>query len=149
MEYLFRGQSSHYRKLTVVKCIYNMYTTMSTRARISSITRSFFQVTRSAYLCTIIFSHLPKKESWGDRTEINSDIISSRIAIFRWRIVEADARDARDISRRYDSVNLIPYRAQRDTAIYHCSMFRVTETFMDVVRAAAYYLPRILLFNTV
>lgn len=26
-------------------------------------------------------------------------------------------------------------------------MFRVTETFMDIVRAAAYYLPRILLFN--
>lgn len=45
-------------------------------------------------------------------------------------------------------VNLIPYRARRDTAIYHCSVLRVTVTFMDVVRAAAYYLPWILLFNT-
>jgi len=120
-----------------------VYATISTHACIGFIS-SLFQITRSLYLCSITFSHFSKKKSLENQTEINSAIIPLCFAIFRWRIVKADARN---ISRRYDSVNLIPYRAQRDTAIYHCSMFRVTETFMDVVRAAAYYLPWILLFN--
>lgn len=38
------------------------------------------------------------------------------------------------LDTHYDSVNLIPYRAHGDTAIYYCSTFHVTETFMDVVR---------------
>lgn len=80
--------------------------------------------------------------------EINSGMISLRFAIFRRRIVKADARDARNISRRYDSVNLIPYRAQRDTAIYHCSMWQ-KHSWMSYERQRTichgYYLTRLIL----
>lgn len=147
MEYLFRGRSSHYRKSTVVKCIYNVYA----NDKYSCLHGFYLKLISSheVWLFMLYYFFTPSKEGIVREPSRNSGIISPRFAIFRWRIVEADARDARDISRRYDSVNLIPYRTQRDMAIYHCSMFRVTETFMDVVRAAAYYLPRILLFNIV
>lgn len=125
MVYLFRGRSSHYRKSTIVKCVHNVYATISTRActRVLKLILSYEVFLFMRYYFFTLFKEgivrerNRNKQRYNTAAPRNFPMANSK----SWRAWRAN------ISRRYDSVNLIPYRAQREIRRFttvRCSVWR-------------------------